>query len=157
MASVKRFEDLYVWQQARELTNFVYHMTDKKRFPDWSLANQLQRAAVSVMSNIAEGFERGSKEEQVAFYYIAKGSAGEVRCHLYIAYDRNLITMQELNEGIALAETVSSAIFRLIESMKVSRFKGLKFKRPVDRDAEAFEKQLKEMTEAAWREQGIIT
>ena len=130
--SVRFFEDLYCWQIARELTNKIYQITrDRKKFSDWSLANQIQRASVSVMSNLAEGFERGTREDQIYFYYIAKASAGEVRCQLYIAYDQNFITKQELDDNLTLCKKTSATIYRFIESVKVSEYKGLKFRKPI--------------------------
>ena len=85
---VKSFEDLYIWQISRELVNLIYQLTSQKSFTDFSLKDQIQRAAVSIISNIAEGFERGTKDEFLYFLYIAKGSCGEVRAQLYIALDR---------------------------------------------------------------------
>lgn len=128
MASVKRFEDLYCWQKARELVNQIYNLTSKKTFTDYSLKDQLQRAAVSVLSNIAEGFERGTKEEFLYFLYIAKGSCGEVRAQLYVALDQKFITMEEFRKASELAKEVSSVLYKFIESLKGSKFKGLRHK-----------------------------
>lgn len=77
--TVNRFEELYCWQEGRELVKPVYSMTRQAKFVDFSLKDQIQRAAVSVISNIAEGFERNNKEEFLYFLYVAKGSCGEVR------------------------------------------------------------------------------
>ena len=75
MSSVKRFEDLVCWQKARELVKAIYNLTRKPSFSrDLSLKDQIQRAGVSIMSNLAEGFERGTKDEFLYFLYIAKGS-----------------------------------------------------------------------------------
>ncbi len=128
MASVKRFEDLICWQEGRRLVKDVYRITSFKKFSDFGLKNQIQRAAVSIISNIAEGFERGTREEFVYFLYIAKGSCGEVRAQLYVAYDLGYILAEELRILSNKAKYVSAIIYRLIESLKVSRFKGLKFK-----------------------------
>lgn len=126
---VRSFEDLVCWQMARELTNEIYRITkNKKQFSDWSLANQIQRAVVSVMSNIAEGFERGSREDQITFYYIAKASCGEVRCQLYIAHDQDLISKEELEKLLILCKRTSAAIYRFIESIKVQGYKGLRYR-----------------------------
>lgn len=133
------FEDLDCWRLARELTNEIYRLTkDKQQFSNWSLANQIQRASVSVMSNLAEGFERGSREDQITFYYIAKASCGEVRCQLYIANDQNLINRSELDAVIVLCKRTSAAIYRFIESLKVSKYKGLRYK---NNQAEEAQKQ----------------
>src|SRR5437870_6461434 len=88
---IKHFEDLEVWKEARRLTRQVYRLTKDSRFSkDFGLSNQMQRAAVSIMSNIAEGFERGGNQEFIQFLYVAKGSCGEVRSQLYVALIRNM-------------------------------------------------------------------
>ena len=77
---VKYFEELEVWKEARQLTREVYRLTSDSKFSkDFGLSNQIQRAAVSIMSNIAEGFERGGNPEFIQFLYVAKGSCGETR------------------------------------------------------------------------------
>lgn len=82
------FEDLLVWRRAREMVSELYRMTGAGRLErDWGLRNQMQRAAVSVISNIAEGFERGRRGELRQFLGIAKGSCGELRSQLYVALD----------------------------------------------------------------------
>lgn len=87
--AIKYFEDLEVWKEARRLTNRIYRMTQDAKFSkDFGLRDQIQRAVVSIMSNIAEGFERGGNQEFIQFLYIAKGSCGEVRSQLYVALDR---------------------------------------------------------------------
>ena len=83
MATVKRFEELLCWQKSRMLVAEVYRSFSKCN--DWGFKDQIQRAAVSVMSNIAEGFERGTRQEFINYLFIAKGSAGEVRAQLYAA------------------------------------------------------------------------
>ena len=88
MAMVTRFEDLVAWQRARDLTREIYLATRRGSVArDFGLARQIQRAAVSVMSNIAEGFERGNRNEFSQFLSIAKGSCGELRSQLYVALD----------------------------------------------------------------------
>ena len=126
---IRSFEDLACWQMARELTNEIYRITkDRKQFSDWSLANQIQRAVVSIMSNIAEGFERGSREDQINFYYFAKASCGEVRCQLYIAFDQGYIAKEELEKLLILCKRTSATIYRFIESIKVQGYKGLRYR-----------------------------
>jgi four helix bundle protein len=91
-----RFEDLLVWQRARHLTADIYRVTKAPSFQgDRALANQLQRTAVSVMSNIAEGFERNSPGDYHRFLMIAKGSCGEIRAQLYVALDVGYIAETE--------------------------------------------------------------
>lgn len=89
MAFAEKFEDLKVWQQARELANMVYDAAEKLR--DFDFRSQIQRASVSVMNNIAEGFERRTKKDFAHFLDLSKGSAGEVRSMLYLAEDRRYI------------------------------------------------------------------
>lgn len=109
----------------------IYKYTRKPAFSrDYGLIDQIRRAAVSVMSNIAEGFERGGKEEIIYFFYIAKASCGEVRAQLYVAFDQGYIDDRELKEAVELAKYVSALISKFIEGIKVSKYKGLKFKKP---------------------------
>ena len=103
MASVQKFEELEVWQEARQLVKAIYCTTQEGNFAkDFGLRDQIQRAAVSVMSNIAEGFERSGNKEFSYFLYLAKGSAGEVRSQLYIASDLGYLekpTFEKLNQS----------------------------------------------------------
>ena len=79
-AHIKRFEDLEAWQLSRELTNQIYTITKRESIcRDFSFVDQIRKAAISIMNNIAEGFERGSNKDFVKFLFIARGSAGEVR------------------------------------------------------------------------------
>ena len=90
---VESFEDLHVWQRSRALAAAVYRLTDGPAFRrDWGLRDQLRRSAVSVMSNIAEGFERGSRPAFHQFTVVAKASCGELRSQLYVARDAGMLT-----------------------------------------------------------------
>lgn len=90
--SLKDFEELEIWKMARDLTNQVYSLSSDGKFSkDFVLRDQIRRSAVSIMSNIAEGFERGGNPEFVQFLSIAKGSCGEARCQVYIAMDQEYI------------------------------------------------------------------
>src|SRR6266498_2418755 len=101
------FEELRVWQKARELANVIYVATRQGGFVrDHGLVDQIRRAAVSVLSNIAEGFERGSYTEFIQFLYIAKGSCGEVRAQLYIARDQEYLAEALFRQCHALAVEV---------------------------------------------------
>jgi four helix bundle protein len=92
MATVQQFEDLQVWQDARVLVREIYKVTRQRLFRrDFDLRGQITRAATSTMSNIAEGFERGSRKEFIQFLNVAKGSNGEVRSQLYIALDQEYL------------------------------------------------------------------
>ncbi len=126
----KSFEELEIWKKARELVNFVYRVTKNKEFiKDYSLIDQIRRASVSVMSNIAEGFERGSNTEFLQYLFIAKGSAGEVRTQLYIALDQGYVSQEEFEKGKSLCVNISGQISGLIQYLKGSKFKGEKFKK----------------------------
>jgi len=108
---VQRFEDLIAWQKARELTRAIYEATRQGAFArDFGLGGQIQRAAVSIMSNIAEGFERGGRGELRRFLAIAKGSAGEVKAQLYVALDAGLIDQTQFDELYSLATETGNLI-----------------------------------------------
>ncbi len=95
MAAIERFEDIEAWQGARALVAATYRLTDQGSFArDFGLRDQTRRAAVSIMSNIAEGFERGSDKEFRHFLFMAKASAAEVRSLLYVALDLGYIDTQ---------------------------------------------------------------
>ncbi|MFN3966399.1 MAG: four helix bundle protein [Endomicrobiia bacterium] len=129
---IKKFEDIIAWQKARKLVRKVYEITKKETFSkDYGLKDQIQRAAVSVMSNIAEGYERGTKEELIQFLYIARGSCGEVRAQLYVAYDQKYISDKEFHELQKLAVEVSRLIYHFIEYLKGAGIKGQKYKKRV--------------------------
>ncbi|OGP90578.1 MAG: hypothetical protein A2156_08985 [Deltaproteobacteria bacterium RBG_16_48_10] len=141
----KSFEELPVWQKARELVRFIYSLTRRETFSrDFSLVDQIRRAATSVMSNIAEGFERGSNTEFIQFLYISKGSAGETRTQLYIALDQNHITSEEFNRGCSLCKDVSGQLSGLIGYLKGSPLKGEKFKKEYKSTKNRFEELMKE-------------
>ena len=89
---VRTFEDLEIWKDARALTWEIYQLTRDSKFSnDFALRDQIRRAAVSIMSNIAEGFERGGNQEFIQFLYVAKASCGEVRSQLYVTLDQSYI------------------------------------------------------------------
>ncbi|MCF7860395.1 four helix bundle protein [Patescibacteria group bacterium] len=105
----KRFEDLPVWQKSRLFVNKIYAViyNNKKLQKDYALNDQLKRATYSVMLNIAEGFERKTNREFANFINIAKGSAGEVRCILYILLDNNYIVDSEQRALLLEIENIS--------------------------------------------------
>ena len=114
---VERFEDLIAWQKSRELAGLIYTLTRSESFrKDLGLSGQLQRAAVSIMSNLAEGFERGSAADFHRFIIIAKASCAEVRSHLYIALDIGYLAQNDFRGLITLAEEVS----RILGGLKTS-------------------------------------
>jgi four helix bundle protein len=104
MTTIKNFEDLDSWKKARELAGYVYALTRKEKFSrDFGLSNQIQRAASSVMHNIAEGFEAGYDAEFIRFLKMARRSAGETQSELYLALDALYITEDELKKAYNLA------------------------------------------------------
>ncbi len=99
MAKIEKFEDIEAWQKARELSRAVYAATgDGAVARDFGLCDQIRRAAVSVMSNIAEGFGRGGNRELIQFLFIAKGSATEVQAQLYVALDAGYLNKEHFQE-----------------------------------------------------------
>lgn len=137
-----------MWRKARELINFIYEITRENSFSkDYSLLDQIRRASVSVMSNIAEGFERGSNTEFIQFLFIAKGSAGETRTQLYIALDQAYITPEMFRKGKQLCIDVSGQISGLIGYLKGSRLKGEKFRT----ETRSFRDEVQETVEQFYR------
>jgi four helix bundle protein len=109
--TAKRFEDLIIWQKARALTKAVYEATRSGAFvKDFGLAGQIQRSAVSAMSNIAEGYERGGRAEFHQFLSIAKSSCGEVRSQLYVALDVGYLQQADFERLRIQAEEISRMI-----------------------------------------------
>jgi len=128
MATIQKFEDLICWQKARILTKEIYQTF--RSCNDRGLKDQIQRATVSVMSNIAEGFERGTRQELVNYLYIAKGSAGEVRAQLYIALDVGYVNEERFKYLSNLARECSRLIQSFTNKAKQAPHRGLQFKQP---------------------------
>lgn len=127
VGTVKKFEELKVYQQARELTNCIYAMTRQPSFArDRSLVDQIRRAAVSIVSNIAEGYERGSTQEFVQFLYIAKGSCGEVRAQLGIARDQGYLSEADCEAMSGQCRLVSGMLYKFIDYLQGSGMPGQK-------------------------------
>ena len=128
MATFKRFEEIEAWQKARELANAIYAVTRKGTFSkDFGLRDQIQRASVSVMSNVAEGYERDGTKEFIQFLSIAKGSAGEVKSHLYVAKDQGYLDKDEFVALADLTDETRRLIAGFISYLKQSSIKGSKF------------------------------
>ncbi len=124
MATVQTFEELEVWQAARQLVKEIYAASKLKPFSfDRDLKSQRRRAATSVMSNIAEGFERGSRKEFVQFINIAKGSNGEVRSQLYLALDQEYVSEKKFGELQQSSVTLSRRIATFIRYLETCRMK----------------------------------
>lgn len=136
MATIQKFEDLICWQRARELVKFVYDISKYRNFEnDRGLQDQIRRAAVSVMSNIAEGFDRGTKLEFIHYLFIAKGSCGEVKTQLYIAYDVGYIDISKFQKGIGLCDESSRLIMSFTQKLKTGGRGGLQYKAELKKDS----------------------
>ena len=143
MSTVKRFEELMMFKKARELTREVYKALSTCR--DGGFRDQIQRASVSVLSNIAEGFESGTKQEFLNYLYIAKASAGEVRAQTYVGYDVGYLNIETFRLQVpiptlsakrlnSLAEECSRLIASFIKKLKAGGAMGLQYKREAPRD-----------------------
>ena len=125
---IERFEDLEIWQEARELCKRVFEITSVSPFfNDFKFRDQIRAASGSIMDNIAEGFERGGNKEFIQFLSIAKGSCGEVRSQSYRSFDFKYIEQEILDELISRTMQLSKKISSLIGYLKNSDFKGSKF------------------------------
>ena len=132
MATVQRFEDLVMFNKARELTKEVYKAFSTCR--DSGFRDQIQRASVSVLSNIAEGFESGTKQEFLHYLYIAKASAGEVRAQTYVGYDVGHLNIETFKHLNGLAEECSRLIASFISKLKQGGMMGSQYKRAETKD-----------------------
>lgn len=122
LSKIERFEDLIAWQKARELARVIYQVTRRGELArDFGLARQMQRAAVSIMANIAEGFERGGRGEFQQFLSTAKASCAEVRSHLYVALDAGYLDRTTFTDLLAKAEEVARIVGGLRSSVAMQR------------------------------------
>lgn len=137
MATFRKFEEIEAWKKARQLTQRIYAISDSGRFAkDFGLRDQIRRASVSIMSNIAEGYDRSGTGEFIQFLSTAKGSAAEVRCQLYVSLDQAYIAESIFLELSDLASETANMIGGLINYLRVSGLKGTKYKgNKADRDA----------------------
>ena len=121
MAGIVRFEEIQAWKQARELTNAIYGLTQQPAFSkDFGLRDQIRRASVSVMSNIAEGFESRTDTQFINFLGMARASAGEVRSQLYIALDQKYISAEQFKATFGLAEQCAQKIAGFIAYLEAN-------------------------------------
>ena len=119
MGTVARFEQLGAWQTAREIARAVYGLSNEAAFArDFGLRDQMRRAAVSILSNIAEGFESQTQALFIRYLGYAKGSAGELRAQLYIALEQGYVSDDEFRSTLSLAELCSKQITRLIQYLE---------------------------------------
>lgn len=119
---VTRFEDLIAWQKARELTREIYRVTDVAAFAkDFGLRDQIRRASVSVMSNLAEGFDRASRAEFHRFLVVVKASCAEVRSQLYVAFDVGYVPKDGFDKLISMTDELSRVIGGLRAAVQKQR------------------------------------
>ncbi len=121
MSAITRFEEIESWKTARQLTNSVYAHTKQAGFDrDFGLRDQIRRASVSIMSNIAEGFESRTDVQFMNFLGIARASAGEVRAQLYIALDQKYISEEQFNDAFAMAQTCARQIANFMKYLEAN-------------------------------------
>ena len=129
MAKIERFEDIESWKKARELAKDIYDATRVGSFAkDFALKDQMRRASVSILSNIAEGFERGGDKEFIQFLAIAKGSAGELRAQLYVAVDQRYLSNEKFEALSQEAVEISQLISGFMKYLKQSELRGSKLR-----------------------------
>ena len=130
MPEIKQFEDLDVWQKARELTRLIYQISSDPMFAkDFGLKDQIRRSSVSILSNISEGFERGGNKEFIQFLSYAKGSCGELRAQLYVTLDQQYIDKDDFKNISDKALDLSRMISGFIKYLRNSPLKGNKYKK----------------------------
>ncbi len=119
---IERFEDIRAWQQARELTNLVYDLTEQGKFAkDFRLRDQIHGAAGSIMHNIAEGFDDGSDVEFIRFLKYARRSASEVQSEIYLALDRKYVSSEDFQKVYDMATTAKKSINAFIAYLRKSK------------------------------------
>lgn len=129
--TIKRFEDLDVWKNARELCKKIRAVSESPALShDFSLKDQISRSSGSCMDNIAEGFERDGTKEFVNFLYFSKGSIGETRSQIYRAFDFGYLDKDQFNDLINDSLNLSAQISNFITYLSKSRIEGLKKKQP---------------------------
>ena len=122
MATFKRFEDIQAWQKARRVTRKIYELTAEGRFSrDYGLRDQSQRAGVSIMANIAEGFGRHSDKEFANFLSVAHASVSEVQSHLYVALDLAYISQAAFDELYRLLDEIGRMTLVLARHLRISK------------------------------------
>jgi four helix bundle protein len=129
MALIKNFEDMAVWKEARLMVAQIYKITRHPRFSrDFQFIDHLRKTAISIPSNISEGFERDRNKEFTSFLSIAKGSCGELRCQLYLALDQKYLDQQQFDDLYQKLMEISKSISNLMKYLQNCDYKGRKFK-----------------------------
>jgi four helix bundle protein len=130
MGTIRTFKDIKAWQKSVELTEAIYHLSNRGSFShDIALKYQIRRAVISIPSNIAEGYERDGNREFVQFLTVAKGSTAEVQTQAYIAFQTNYISQGEYDYLDSLCREIIRIISGFISYLRSSTVKGIKFKR----------------------------
>jgi four helix bundle protein len=129
MSTFTKFQEIEAWQKARELVRRIYDVTGQGQFAkDFALRDQIRRAAVSIMSNIAEGFGRGGTKEFIQFLSVAKGSVSEVESQLCVALDQKYIDQVVFEQLSTLADETGKMIAGLMRYLRQAKIKGAKYK-----------------------------
>lgn len=129
MATIKRFEELDMWKLSRELCNKIGDIIDNGKFKkNFRIIDQIEGSSGSIMDNIAEGFERGTKAEFIQFLGYSKGSCGELRSQLYRALDRKYITQEKFDELYSYCLRISAMLQKFIEYLLKTNVKGIRKK-----------------------------
>jgi four helix bundle protein len=129
VSTFKSFEEINAWQRARDLTRRIYQISSEGHFArDYGLRDQMRRACISIMSNIAEGHERSGTKEFVQFLSVAKGSVGEVRSQLYIALDQEYLSAATFEQLSGEAMEISRMLSGLMKYLRKAGMKGTKYK-----------------------------
>jgi four helix bundle protein len=122
MTKIRSFEEFEVWKASRVIVREIYHLSKRESFThDYGLKDQIRRASISIMSNIAEGYESQTENVFIRHLGIAKGSCGEVRSQLYVALDQQYITMAEFVSLLELCQKTARQLSSLLEYLKQSR------------------------------------
>ena len=129
MNKIRRFEDIESWKSARKLTSEIYQATLANGFArDFGLKDQIRKASVSILSNIAEGYERGNDKEFAYFLAIAKGSSGEVRAQLYVALDQGYIPLETFNRLSKAVTEIGELLAGFIRYLNQSSMRGNRYR-----------------------------
>lgn len=130
MARIEKFEELEVWQKAREICLFVNHLFQTTEIgKNYRLRNQMEGSSGSIMDNIAEGFDRDGNKEFVNFLSFSKGSVSELKSQTYRAFDKKLISKEEYNKLIEMCELEKNKLGAFMYYLRNSEIKGQKFKK----------------------------